>query len=151
MGDGPERPHIEAACRELEHCSDVRFLGKQDAVEELLAIADLFLMPSESESFGLAALEAMACEVPIIASNAGGIPEVVDDGVNGCLSPVGAVEEMAKNAIHLLEDEDRLNQFRTAAFERAKDFDIHHILPMYEDYYEEIRELSQSNQAALKH
>ncbi|MFK7934458.1 MAG: N-acetyl-alpha-D-glucosaminyl L-malate synthase BshA [Saprospiraceae bacterium] len=138
IGDGPERQSLEELCRELHLCSDVRFLGKQDAIEELLAVSDLFLMPSASESFGLAALEAMACQVPVISSNAGGIPEVNIQGKTGFLSDVGNVDEMAKNAIHILEDEERLQQFRQNAVEQAKRFDINNILPQYEEYYEAI-------------
>lgn len=138
VGDGPERQHIEAICRQLERCDDVRFLGKQEAVEELLAISDLFLMPSESESFGLAALEAMACEVPVIASDAGGLPEVIKHGVNGYLAPVGDTAEMAKLAIHLLGNDERLATFRAAAYACAKTYDIEKILPQYEAYYERI-------------
>ena len=138
VGDGPERQNAEALCRELGLAADVRFLGKQDAVEELLAISDLFLMPSESESFGLAALEAMACEVPVISSNSGGLPEVNIHGVTGFLSDVGNVDEMASYAVQLLSDEERLQIFKKNALEQAKRFDISHILPEYEAYYEEI-------------
>lgn len=138
IGDGPERQTTEQLCREIGLCHEIRFLGKQDAVEELLAISDLFLMPSESESFGLAALEAMACEVPVISSNTGGIPEVNIQGKTGFLSDVGNVEEMAANAIRLLSDEEMLNQFRKAAFEQANRYDITHILPMYEEFYQEV-------------
>lgn len=136
VGDGPERKNAEQRCRELHLCGDIRFLGKQDAVGELLSIADLFLMPSESESFGLAALEAMACHVPVISSNAGGIPEVNEHGVSGFLSEVGDVDSMAAHAIHILEDEERHQQFRKNAWERAKQFDIQYILPLYEQFYE---------------
>jgi N-acetyl-alpha-D-glucosaminyl L-malate synthase BshA len=138
VGDGPERTSIEMLCRELGVQQDVRFLGKLDVIEEVLSLADLFLLTSEKESFGLAALEAMACEVPIISSDAGGIPEVNIHGVTGYVSKVGDVEDMAKNAISLLEDDDRLNQFKHNALERAKEFDIENILPLYERYYEKI-------------
>ncbi|QCR24591.1 N-acetyl-alpha-D-glucosaminyl L-malate synthase BshA [Pontibacter sp. SGAir0037] len=137
IGDGPERPKMEKLCRELDICSDTRFLGKMEAVEEVLSIADLFLMPSEKESFGLAALEAMACEVPVISSNAGGIPELNVDGVTGFVSPVGAVDEMVKNALYILQDEN-LSRFKQNAFNRAKDFDINTIVPLYEQYYQRI-------------
>ena len=138
IGDGPERHNMEELCRKLELCHEVRFLGKQDAIEELLAIADLFVMPSESESFGLAALEAMACEVPVVSSNAGGLPEVNIHGETGLLSEVGDVEQMAKNALTILENEEVLQRFRANALAQAKRFDIKNILPEYEAYYEEV-------------
>ncbi len=139
IGDGPERHNMEVLVRSLCDSLDVRFLGKQDAVEELLAVADLFLMPSESESFGLAALEAMACEVPVISSDAGGIPEVNIEGVTGYLCPVGDIDCMATKAIHLLNDETKLIQFRKNALEQAQRFDIKNILPMYEHFYQKIK------------
>jgi L-malate glycosyltransferase len=142
IGDGPERQNCEQLCRELGIGDDVRFLGKQDAIEELLAICDLFLIPSESESFGLAALEAMACEVPVISSNSGGLPEVNIHGVTGFLSEVGNVTEMAQYAIKLLQNEERLAQFRANALEQAQRFDIENILPEYEAYYREVIEQS---------
>ncbi len=138
IGDGPERKYMEELCRSLHLCEEIRFLGKQEAVEELLAIADLFVLPSENESFGLAALEAMACEVPVISSNAGGIPEVNIDGVTGYMCEVGDVDGMAARCIELLEDEESLAVFRKNAFKQAKRFDIHEILPSYENYYLEI-------------
>lgn len=138
IGDGPERHNMEELSRKLGLHNEVRFLGKQDAVEELLAIADLFVMPSESESFGLAALEAMACEVPVISSNAGGLPEVNIHGETGLMSDVGDVEQMAKNAITILGNEDTLQKFRANALAQAKRFDIKNILPQYEAYYEEV-------------
>lgn len=144
VGDGPERTTIEALCRELGDCDDIRFLGKLEAVEEVLSVADLFLMPSEKESFGLAALEAMACEVPVISTNAGGIPELNIQGKTGFLSEVGDIEDMTKNALFIL-DKDNLPEFKKNALARAKEFDISVILPMYEDLYEktlaETREL----------
>jgi N-acetyl-alpha-D-glucosaminyl L-malate synthase BshA len=142
IGDGPERPALEAMCREMGLCDEVRFLGKQEAVEELLAISDLFLIPSGSESFGLAALEAMACQVPVISSNVGGLPEVNIHGETGYLSDIGNVEEMAKYAIDLLSNDDLLQRFRENALRQAKRFDIEHILPEYEAYYEEILQKS---------
>ncbi|HMN90033.1 MAG TPA: N-acetyl-alpha-D-glucosaminyl L-malate synthase BshA [Saprospiraceae bacterium] len=138
VGDGPERHNMEELCRKLGLHHEVRFLGKQDAIEELLAIADLFIMPSENESFGLAALEAMACEVPVISSNAGGLPEVNIHGRTGFLSEIGNVEEMAQNAITILSNDEVLQQFRANALEQAKLFDIKNILPQYEAYYEEV-------------
>ena len=138
VGDGPERACVEELARKLNVEKDVMFLGKQDAVEELLAIADLYLMPSESESFGLAALEAMACEVPVISSNTGGIPEINIHGDTGFLSDVGDVEEMAVNAIKILSNEDTLKRFKTNSLIQAKKFDIANILPVYERYYEKV-------------
>jgi N-acetyl-alpha-D-glucosaminyl L-malate synthase BshA len=137
VGDGPERAHIENLCRELNIYDDVRFLGKLEAVEEVLSVADLFVMPSEKESFGLAALEAMACEVPLISSNVGGIPELNITGVTGFTSNVGDVEEMTKNALHILSN-DNLATFKANALARAKEFDIAKILPLYESFYEEV-------------
>lgn len=138
VGDGPERQNLEQLCRILGTCDHVRFLGKQEAVEELLAVSDLFLLPSESESFGLAALEAMACHVPVISSDAGGIPEVNIHGETGFLSPVGDVDDMAANALRLLQDEELLTQFRDNAFARAQEYDVSKVMPIYEDYYAEI-------------
>ncbi len=140
VGDGPERANCERLCRELGNCDEVRFLGKQDAIEDLLAIADLFVLPSEQESFGLAALEAMACEVPVISSNAGGIPEINIHGETGFLSPVGDVADMARNAIYILSDEGRLQQFKKNAYSQARRFDIEQILPVYEGYYKQVLE-----------
>ncbi|MDX2279656.1 MAG: N-acetyl-alpha-D-glucosaminyl L-malate synthase BshA [Saprospiraceae bacterium] len=142
IGDGPERQNAERLCRDLGLGNEVRFLGKQDAIEELLAICDLFIMPSESESFGLAALEAMACEVPVVSSNGGGLPEVNIHGVTGFLSEVGDVDEMAQYAIQLLSDDAMLQQFRINALAQAKRFDLDNILPNYEAFYEEVLEKS---------
>ncbi len=142
IGDGPERYNAERMCRDIGLCDEVRFLGKQDAIEELLAICDLFIIPSESESFGLAALEAMACEVPVISSNSGGLPEVNINGVTGFSSEPGNVIEMARNAIRLLQDDAMLQQFRENALKQAQRFDLHNILPDYEAYYEEVLEKS---------
>lgn len=138
IGDGPERRKLEDLCRQIGLCDEIRFLGKQDAVEELLSVADLFVMPSANESFGLAALEAMACEVPIISSNAGGIPEVNIHGKTGFLSDIGDVASMAKYAIQILEDDKVLAEFRKNALAQAEKFDIKYILPQYEKYYEHI-------------
>ncbi len=143
IGDGPERTKAEALCRELGICDDVRFLGKLEAVEEVLSVADLFLMPSEKESFGLAALEAMACEVPVISSNTGGLPELNVQGVTGFLSPVGDVEDMTRKALFIL-DKDNLPKFKENALKRAKEFDITQILPLYEEYYHRIMEKTAS-------
>lgn len=140
IGDGPERQNTEILARNMCTSMDVRFLGKQEAVEELLAVADVFLMPSESESFGLAALEAMACEVPVVSSNAGGIPEVNIDGVTGYLLNVGDVEGMAARTMELLTDEVKLEQFKKNAFEQARRFDIVNILPQYEAFYRKVKD-----------
>lgn len=138
VGDGPERVNCEQLCREYKICENVRFLGKQEAVEEILSVADLFLMPSQSESFGLAALEAMACKVPIITSNTGGLPELNVQGITGFLSDVGNVDEMAANSVYILENDERLAVFKENALARAKDFELSKILPVYEQYYREV-------------
>ncbi|SEA16455.1 N-acetyl-alpha-D-glucosaminyl L-malate synthase BshA [Pedobacter hartonius] len=138
VGDGPDRANNEQLCRDLGICDQVRFLGKQDAIEEILSVSDLFLMPSETESFGLAALEAMACKVPIITSNAGGLPELNVDGFCGYMSNVGDVEDMAAKAISILEDDEVLNRFKENAFTRAQDFDLKKILPFYIELYNKI-------------
>lgn len=138
VGDGPERAFNEQLCREMGIVEHVRFLGKQDAIEEILSISDLFLMPSETESFGLAALEAMACKVPIITSNAGGLPELNVDGFCGFMSDVGDIEDMAKNSIHILKEDETLKKFKENAYQRAFDFNLEKILPMYIQYYEDI-------------
>lgn len=139
VGDGPERGPMEQLSRDLNICDDVRFVGKLDAIEEVLSVADLFLMPSEKESFGLAALEAMACEVPVISSNTGGLPELNVNGVTGFLSNVGDVDDMVKNALYILQDEN-LPTFKANALARAREFDITNIVPMYERYYERVLE-----------
>jgi N-acetyl-alpha-D-glucosaminyl L-malate synthase BshA len=138
VGDGPERHKAEELTRSLGVCAHVKFIGKQEAVEDLLSISDLFVLPSQTESFGLAALEAMACEVPVISSNSGGIPEINIQGKTGFLSPVGDYEDMAKNAIYILENEERMLQFKKNAFEKAQEFHIDKILPMYENFYYEM-------------
>lgn len=138
VGDGPERSSNEQLCRELGICDDVRFLGKQDAVEEILSVSDLFIIPSENESFGLAALEAMACKVPVISSNAGGLPELNIDDFCGYLCNVGDVEDMAHKAITILSSQKTLDYFKENALTRAKDFDLKKILPQYVAYYEEV-------------
>ncbi len=135
VGDGPERARMEQICRDMNACNDIRFLGKLDVVEEVLSVSDLFIMPSEKESFGLAALEAMACEVPLISTNTGGVPELNIQGVTGFLSDVGDVEDMIKNALYILKDEN-LTTFKKNALKRAKEFEGEAILPQYLDYYE---------------
>jgi N-acetyl-alpha-D-glucosaminyl L-malate synthase BshA len=134
-GDGPERYSVEKLVRNLGICDRVIFLGKVRDTAHVLEIADLFLLPSETESFGLAALEAMAVSVPVISSNTGGIPEVNIHGVTGYLSNVGDVEDMAKNALKILKDDETLNTFKVNALKRAHDFDLEKILPMYEKIY----------------
>ncbi|MCO5248868.1 MAG: N-acetyl-alpha-D-glucosaminyl L-malate synthase BshA [Chitinophagales bacterium] len=143
IGDGPERVMAENMVRNICH-SDVRFLGKQEAVEEVLSIADLFILPSESESFGLAALEAMACEVPVLSSNAGGIPEVNIDGVTGFTVNVGDIDAYVKKAFILLNDNHLLQRFKKQAFEEAEKYDLNKILPLYEKFYQKIIEESKT-------
>jgi L-malate glycosyltransferase len=138
IGDGPERVNIERECRETIFCDHIRFLGKQEAVEEILSICDLFILPSETESFGLAALEAMACQVPVITTNTGGSPELNVQGVTGFMSNVGDVDDMAKNAMYILEDEARLKLFKKQALEHAHKYDIQFILPRYEKVYNDV-------------
>ena len=142
VGDGPERIKIEKLCRELGACDDIRFLGKLEAVEEVLSLADLFLMPSEKESFGLAALEAMACEVPVVSSNTGGLPELNINGVTGFTSPVGDIESMTANALTILEDAN-LSGFKERALARAKEFELENILPLYVAHYSRVIEQAQ--------
>lgn len=134
-GDGPERYSVERLVRELGICEKVIFLGKVSDTAHVLQISDLFLLPSETESFGLAALEAMAVGVPVISSNTGGIPEVNIHGQTGFLSDVGNVEDMANNALEILKDERTLNEFKRKALDRAHHFDLEKILPMYEKIY----------------
>jgi N-acetyl-alpha-D-glucosaminyl L-malate synthase BshA len=143
IGDGPERSRAESLCRELGIGDAVRFLGKLEAVEEVLSVADLFLMPSEKESFGLAALEAMACEVPVISTNTGGLPELNVQGITGFLINVGDVEDMTRRALFIL-DKNNLPRFKENALKRAKEFDISRILPLYESYYNRILEKATS-------
>jgi N-acetyl-alpha-D-glucosaminyl L-malate synthase BshA len=134
VGEGPERRIMEDLVKELNLSNDVRFLGEIDAIEEVLSVADLFVMPSETESFGLAALEAMACEVPVISSNAGGLVELNVQGVTGFMSNVGDVDDMAKNALIILDDAN-LPTFKENALKRAKEFELSNILPLYEAVY----------------
>jgi N-acetyl-alpha-D-glucosaminyl L-malate synthase BshA len=139
IGDGQDRPQALHLARCLDVEGDVIFLGKQDDVQSLLAAVDLFLLPSEHEAFGLAALEAMSCGVPVIATRVGGVPEVVEDGTNGFLFPPGDVDAMARAAVALLNDPKRHAEFGEAARRRAvSEFDTGLILPQYEAYYREI-------------
>lgn len=138
VGDGPDRYKAEELCRKLGACEDVEMLGKLRSTKEILSGCDLFLLTSESESFGLAALEAMAARVPVISSNTGGIPEVNIHGETGFLSDVGDVDSMGRHAVELLSDPEMLERFKTQAYERAKGYDIQHILPLYEKIYESV-------------
>jgi len=138
IGDGPERPELESYTRSLSLCNDIKFLGKQEQIEDILPIADLFLLPSEYESFGLSALEAMAAEVPVISTNAGGLPEININGFSGFMSNVGDVEDMSKNAISILSDPLIHQQFKTNAFTQAKRFGINSFVPQYEALYERV-------------
>jgi len=139
IGDGPERPRIQKLVKEMGLSSDVHFLGEQDQLEPLFFCTDLFLLPSEQESFGLTALEAMNCGVPVIASDVGGLPEVIVHGETGYLLPVGDIVGMAAKAVELLSDPVRLSLFRTQARRRAEQhFDAENIIPQYEAFYEEL-------------
>jgi N-acetyl-alpha-D-glucosaminyl L-malate synthase BshA len=135
VGDGPERTTIERLCREYGAHNDIRFLGRQEQMEDILAISDLFLLTSEYESFGLAALEAMAAEVPVISTNAGGLPEINVNGYSGFLSSVGDIDDMANNALTIISEESSLKQFKMNALQQAKKFDINNIVPEYEELY----------------
>lgn len=135
VGDGPEKEKAEYLCQELGILDKVIFFGNSNEIDKILCLTDLFLLPSETESFGLAALEAMACGVPVISSNSGGLPEVNFDGVSGYLSNVGNTDEMAQNALKILKDDAVLSKFKENALEIAKKFDIKNILPLYEDLY----------------
>lgn len=138
VGDGPEKQAIELLSRQLNLSHDVINLGKIADPKEILSMADLFLLPSETESFGLAALEALAMKVPVISTNSGGLPEVNQNGVTGFLSDVGNVDEMAANATKLLKDETMLEQFRENALKQARKFDVELILPQYIKLYEQL-------------
>lgn len=144
VGEGPEKIHAEKLCDELGISDKVIFFGNSNDIEQILKYSDLFLLPSETESFGLAALEAMAFKVPVISSNSGGIPEVNREGVSGYLSNVGDIDEMSKNAIKILKDDAVLNQFKESAFQVAKKYDISTIMPLYEDLYNQAIALTKS-------
>lgn len=137
VGDGPEKVKAEILCEELGISDKVIFFGNSNEIDKILSYSDLFLLPSETESFGLAALEAMAWSVPVISSNSGGLSEVNFDGVSGYLSDVGNVDEMAQNALKILENDKTLSEFKERALSIAQQFDIKNILPMYEDLYEQ--------------
>lgn len=136
VGDGPEKEKAEYLCEELGIQDKVIFFGNSNEIDKILSYTDLFLLPSETESFGLAALEAMAWSVPVISSNSGGLPEVNFDGISGYLSNVGNTDEMAENAIKILKDDAVLAEFKKNALEIAKQFDIKNILPLYEALYQ---------------
>ncbi len=142
LGDGPERPYVEGICRDCTGIERIKFLGKQEQMEDILPIADLFLLTSEYESFGLAALEALAAEVPVISTNAGGLPEIIINGYCGYMSNVGDIEDMCKNALLIFKDEATTKQFKANAFAQAKKFDIHNIVPQYEKLYEQVTQKS---------
>ncbi|RDK83516.1 N-acetyl-alpha-D-glucosaminyl L-malate synthase BshA [Marinirhabdus gelatinilytica] len=136
VGEGPEKDPAERLCREKGIQDKVRFVGNSSEIDKILCFSDLFLLPSEKESFGLAALEAMASGVPVISSNTGGLSEVNEQGVSGYLSDVGNVAEMANNAISILKDPDELKKFKQQAKQVAKKFDTQNIVPMYEEVYQ---------------
>ncbi|MCC7526403.1 MAG: N-acetyl-alpha-D-glucosaminyl L-malate synthase BshA [Chitinophagaceae bacterium] len=135
VGDGPERPMAEALCRDLNLCDDIRFVGKQQEMEDIFAITDLFLLPSEYESFGLSALEAMAGGAPVVSTNVGGLPEVITQGENGFMANVGDTDQMARYAIDILKNENSFKKFKANAKHRASTFDITRIVPQYENLY----------------
>lgn len=138
IGDGPQRSAIEQMCRELGTCADTWFLGKLQQPESVLALGDLFVLTSESESFGLSSLEAMTCGLPVISTNTGGIPEVNVDGITGFLSDVGDVDAMSANALKLLTDDVLYQSFSENARNRAEEFDVSRIVPMYEKLYNKV-------------
>ena len=138
VGDGPDRNEAEQEARDLGIGDDVHFLGRLDSVAPLLAAADLFLLPSQTESFGLGALEAMACGTPVLATSVGGLPEVITDGVEGLLEPVGSVEAMARRATDLLKDPAAHARMREAALARARQFSTDAVVPQYEAYYQQV-------------
>lgn len=140
IGDGPDRPAAEDLGRCLGIYESISFVGKQEQMEDILAIGDVFLLTSEYESFGLAALEAMAAGVPVISTNAGGLPEVIVDGVTGYMGDVGDIKTMSQKAVSILKDEETLQRFKDAAAQHAQKFDIHNIVPIYEELYERFLE-----------
>jgi len=150
IGDGPERQNAEELCRTLHMYNDIRFLGKQEHISDLFSISDLFLLPSQTESFGLSALEAMACGIPVVSTNTGGLPEINVQGKTGFLGEVGDVHDMAEKAVYILEDEQRLQQFKDAAIQHAQGFEKQRIIPMYEKLYEDVvREYSKGKAAVI--
>jgi len=135
VGDGPERSRIEQLARKSEYYKNICFLGNLKSTREILNISDLFILPSSKESFGLAALEAMSCNVPVIASNSGGLPELIDNGKSGFLSKVGDINQMISNSIKILKNDTDLLTYKTNALKNAKKFDINNVLPLYEKLY----------------
>jgi N-acetyl-alpha-D-glucosaminyl L-malate synthase BshA len=140
VGDGPELPRAEQSVREGGLSGKVHFIGRQDPVESLLGVSDLLLLPSETESFGLAALEAMACGVPVMSSDAGGLPELIEDGLGGILVPENGQAQGIERAVALLSDPSRLDQFRQASIRRASNYALERILPLYEALYRQVLE-----------
>ncbi|HKJ31702.1 MAG TPA: N-acetyl-alpha-D-glucosaminyl L-malate synthase BshA [Balneolales bacterium] len=138
VGDGPDRQNAEAKCREYHVCNDVRFLGKQEKIEEILSISDLFVMPSGSETFGLASLEAMSCSVPVISSNIGGLPELNIHGETGFLCELGDVDAMADYAVKVLNNKELKAEMSRNARKRAEEFELSKIVTRYEQYYEKV-------------
>ncbi len=139
VGDGPDRSNCERLCRELDICDDVKFLGKQSELVQILSAADLFLMPSQSESFGLSALEAMACEVPVVSSSVGGLPELIVHGETGHIAEIGDIDRMARYAIELLTNENKHQLFAQNSRKRAVEtFDVEKIVDLYEKYYSKV-------------
>lgn len=135
VGDGPERPNAEELTRTLSMESDVRFVGKQEQMEEILAVSDVFVLPSDYESFGLAALEAMAAKAIVLSTNAGGLPEINIHGVTGFMANVGDITTLANYAVEVLKDENKLNTMKNAAYKQACKFDLNNIIPLYEKLY----------------
>jgi N-acetyl-alpha-D-glucosaminyl L-malate synthase BshA len=145
IGDGPDRAFAEDLCQKLGITDQVIFFGNSNEVNRVLCFSDLFLLPSETESFGLAALEAMLSETPVIASDQGGIPEVVEHGFSGFLAPVGDVDTMSQDALKILSDDTVLKQFKANALKAAQKFDIDRVVPFYEEAYKNaIQQISQS-------
>lgn len=140
VGDGPELPRAEQSVREGGLSGKVHFIGRQDPVESLLGVSDLLLLPSETESFGLAALEAMACGVPVMSSDAGGLPELIEDGLGGILVPENGQAQGIERGVALLSDPSRLDQFRQASIRRASNYALERILPLYEALYRQVLE-----------
>ena len=142
VGDGPEKERAKRYCRAHKLDDSVLFLGNSNEIDEILCFTDLFLLPSEQESFGLVALEAMIHSVPVVCSDVGGLPEVVENGYSGYLCPVGDTNAMAEKSIYILENEERHEQFKKQAYECSKKFDIKNVIVHYENLYEEAIKIS---------